>query len=92
MGIEGMEFYDEADNLHVHNPNCSYRKHRCTNGHEMLMMQFDSCPSCDYNSGRTELWLEEGNVVSKYRFTKERQWKKVATFDGDDIKVNGCLG
>ena len=79
----GMEYWDEGEKLHVHNPNSTTRRFCCTNGHDMLMVQYDTCPSCDYNEGTTELWLEDKdkNTVAKYRFTKEKQWKRVVTFD-----------
>jgi RNA polymerase subunit RPABC4/transcription elongation factor Spt4 len=81
--VGGMEYWDEGEKFHVHNPNYSVRRFQCTNGHRMMMMQFNSCPSCEYNEGRTELYLEDvdKNTVAKYRFTKDKQWKKVVTFD-----------
>lgn len=83
--VKGIEYWDDDEKLHVHDPACHTRKFQCTNGHPMLMLQFDSCPSCEYNKDRTILMTEdrEKKTVSKYRFTKSKEWKKVVTFDGE---------
>ena len=81
--IGGMEYHDDGGNLHSHDPNFRHRKLHCTNGHEMLISEYDSCPSCDYNEGKTFLLVEnrENNTVIQYRFTKAKEWKRVVTFD-----------
>ena len=79
--VAGMDYWDENDKLHVHDPSCTMCKHHCTNGHEMLMLQYDACPSCDYNKDRTQLLVEntDRGTVTKYRFTHDT-WKRVVTF------------
>lgn len=80
-----IKYWDDGDKLHVHDSSFRNRRLRCTNGHEMLTTEYDPCPSCDYNEGKTYLMVEdrEKGTVVQYRFTKDKSWKRVITFSGE---------
>jgi hypothetical protein len=77
-----IQYTDDGAQQHVHDSSYRNRILHCTNGHKLLTTEYDSCPSCDYNAGRTFLLAEnlENNTVAKYKFTKDKSWKRVVTF------------
>lgn len=51
----GSYYYDGDGKHHSHDPNATTSRYRCSRGHEVVVVSYQECGSCDYNKGRIKV-------------------------------------